>query len=122
MKEYMTVEELQKIEKDNYKGVEITTDPNPINGYGTGNTKILKRSSGGTIQVPQINGGDSACGNRLPCGVCLLTNKKCPLLVEENKITVGDPPYPYSPFTWCSTSTKDQDSNNSVITVVNNED
>ena len=121
MKEYMTVEELKEIEKDNYKGVEITTDPNPINGYGTSNTKILKRSSGGTIQVPQMNGGDGECDNRLPCGVCLLTNKKCPLLVGESKITVGDPPYPYSPFTWCSTSTKDQDGNNSVLTAVNNE-
>ena len=119
MKEYITVEELKEIEKDNYTGVDITTDPNPINGYGTSNTIICKKSIGGTLQVPQTDGG---CGGRLPCGVCVFTNKKCPLLVEEGRVVVGDPPYPYSPFTWCSTSTKDNEDNNSVITAVNNED
>lgn len=100
MKEYMTVEELKDVEKQNYNEKEVNTIQNPINrndeGYQTSSTYTITK--------------DSACGNRLPCGVCLLTNKKCPLFVETEGITIGDPPYPYSPFTWCINT---QDTNTS---------
>lgn len=95
-----THEEMEALKK-------VAPDHNTTSGYGTSRTYTI--TGGGTIQVPQTN-VDSVCGNRLPCGVCLLTNKECPLFVETKGITIGDPPYPYSPFTWCVST---QDTNTS---------
>lgn len=87
-----THEEMEALKK-------VAPDHNTTTGYGTSRTYTI--TEGGTIQVPQIN-MDSVCGNRLPCGVCLLTNKKCPLLVETESIKINDPDYPYTPFIWCT--------------------
>ena len=96
-----TQEEMERLEK-------VTPKTN-TNGYGEYTEPALTADS------------NKRCVSRLPCGVCLLTNKVCPLLVEEGRVVVGDPPYPYTPFTWCSTGTKDNEDSNSVLTAVNNE-
>ena len=73
----------------------VAPDHNTTNGYGTDTNTI--------INIPSVEG---SCANRLPCGVCLLTNKKCPLCVETERINIGDPPYPYGPFTWSEVAPK----------------
>ena len=40
---------------------------------------------GGTSQSFTIPGYEANCKHRLPCGVCELTNKKCPLCWTSNE-------------------------------------
>lgn len=37
-----------------------------------------------------------ACGSRLPCGVCLITNQRCPLMPCAPSITWTSSDVPYS--------------------------
>lgn len=62
-----------------------------------------------------------ACGSRLPCGVCLITNQKCPLMPCAPSITWTNSDGLYNPQFGPTCTTQSTEQNARITVTMNSE-